>query len=125
MRRSTRHLFAPALAAPIMLAGCSSHLISSARPDGTCVAGMACSVNQTSIAGRQGVNSDGATGYVTRDECGNEGLTRVEVRRNFGQGLISLITLGIVSPATIHFYCAKPPPPPEPSGPGDQDPDSL
>ena len=92
----------------VSLGGCSSHLITSARPDGTCLAGQPCSIGQTSIAGRQGVSTDGASGYVTRDECGNEALRRVEVRRNFGQGLLSLVTLGIVNPATIYFTCAKP-----------------
>lgn len=93
--------------------GCASHLISSARPDGTCQAGMPCRVSDMSIAGRAGLSSNGASGYVTREECGNEGLTRVEVRRNLGQGLVTILTLGIVSPVTIYFYCAKPPPPPE------------
>lgn len=100
------------LSSAVPISGCASHLISSARPDGTCVAGQPCQVNQTSFAGRTGVSSNGATGYVTGEECGNEGLTRVEVRRNFGQGLITALTLGIVTPSTIYFYCAKPPPPP-------------
>ena len=107
------------------LSGCASHLISSARPDGTCAAGQSCSATQTSIAGRSGFSSNGAAGYVTSAECGDEGLRRVEVRRNLGQGLVTLLTLGIVSPATIYFQCAKPPPPPEPRNEDDQDPDTF
>jgi hypothetical protein len=100
-------------AAGMALSGCASHIISSARDDGSGAAGQAYRVQDTSIAGRSGLSSHGATGYVTRDECRNEGLTRVEVRRDLGQGLITLLTLGIVSPVTIHFYCDKPPTPPE------------
>ena len=35
-------------------------------------------------------------------------MTRVEVDRSFGQGLVSVLTLGIVNSATIKFQCAKP-----------------
>jgi hypothetical protein len=34
-------------------------------------------------------------------------MTRVEVHRNFMQGLITVLTLGTVSPATIRYQCAK------------------
>jgi hypothetical protein len=51
-------------------------------------------------------------GYVTRDTCRTGDLAQVEVRRNVGQTLVTLLTLGIVSPATIYYLCEKPQPPP-------------
>lgn len=92
--------------------GCASHLVSTQHPEGTCTAGMDCTAPQTSFAGRSGASSEGVTGHVAV-ECGRQGLDRVEVRRSLGQGLITLLTLGIVSPATIRYQCKKPPPPPE------------
>lgn len=94
------------LCGAILLSGCASHLITAARPDGSGIAGEPYTASQTSIAGEAGVNSDGATGHVA-SECRDEGMTRVEVHRNFLQGLVTVITLGVVSPATIRFQCAK------------------
>jgi len=90
----------------MMVSGCASHLITADRPDGSGIAGEAYAAAQTSIAGETGVSSDGATGHVA-SECRGEGMTRVEVHRNFLQGLATVLTLGIVSPATIRFQCAK------------------
>jgi len=90
-----------------MLPGCASHLITAGRDDGVGRAGLPFTAEQLSIAGERGANSGGAAGKVAT-ECRGEPLTRVEVRRNFGQGLITLLTLGIVSPATIRFFCAAP-----------------
>jgi hypothetical protein len=45
-------------------------------------------------------------------ECGSDELAMVRVTRNFGQSLLSLVTLGLYAPATIHYYCSTPPPPP-------------
>lgn len=99
-------LFAPLLTMP--LSGCASHLITAARDDGVGRAGMPFEAGQLSIAGERGVNSGGATGKVAT-ECRGEPMTRVEVHRNLGQGLITVLTLGIVSPVTIRFLCAAPP----------------
>jgi hypothetical protein len=95
------------LAATALLTGCASHLITSAQPDGSGIAGQPYSVSQLSIAGERGLNSGGATGHVA-SECRGTALTRVEVHRDFLQGLVNVLTLGIVAPATIRFYCAKP-----------------
>ncbi len=65
----------------------------------------------TSIAGAAGLSTDGP-GYVTRNTCRSGDLAQVEIRRNVGQTLITLLTLGIVSPATIYYLCEKPQPPP-------------
>jgi len=104
-RRAALALFAPLLFGP--LSGCASHLITAARDDGVGRAGLPFTAEQLSIAGERGLNSGGATGKVAT-ECRGEPLTRVEVRRNFGQGLITALTLGIVSPVTIRFFCAAP-----------------
>lgn len=105
-KRIAGPMAALALVAP--LSGCASHLITAARDDGVGRAGLPYAANQLSVAGAQGANTGGATGKVAT-ECRGEPLTRVEVRRNFGQGLITVLTLGIVSPATIYFFCAAPP----------------
>jgi hypothetical protein len=45
---------------------------------------------------------------VLATRCQNgEQLSRVLVRRDFGQGLISWLTLGLVAPATIVYSCAN------------------
>ncbi len=94
------------LAIGLATSGCASHLISSGLPDGGC-AGGDCAVGQTSVFGRAGISSAGATGAIP-EECGSRGFTRVEVRRNFAQGLATVLTLGAVNPATLHFSCKKP-----------------
>lgn len=91
----------------VTLSGCSSHLISAGIPDGACAAGD-CPLDQTSVFGRSGVNSDGATGGIP-EECKTYGFTRVEVRRSFGQGIATVLTLGAVNPATLYFSCQKAP----------------
>ena len=104
-----------AIAAGLLLvpivSGCASHRILSAEPESVGVAGQPFKHASMSIGGRSGLSSDG-TGYVTRDECRTGDLTEVEVRRNVGQTIVTLITFGIVSPATIYFYCEKPETPP-------------
>jgi hypothetical protein len=123
MRRAeVRHVTARIFAALLLFApltGCASHLITAARDDGVGRAGLPYEANQLSIAGERGLNSGGATGHVAH-ECAGEPLTRVEVHRNLGQGLISALTLGIVAPATIRFFCAKPPVPEDTSGGADE-----
>lgn len=94
------------LTASLTTSGCASHLISSGLPDGGCVGGD-CAVGQTSVFGRAGASSAGATGAIP-EECGSRGFTRVEVRRTFAQGLATVLTLGAVNPATLYFSCKKP-----------------
>ncbi|HEX6376865.1 MAG TPA: hypothetical protein VFZ91_14230 [Allosphingosinicella sp.] len=46
--------------------------------------------------------------YVLAKRCvGEEQLGRVLVKRNFGQGLVSWLTFGLVAPATIVYQCAN------------------
>lgn len=48
---------------------------------------------------------------VTAGDCGDgEQLAMVRISRNFGEGLITILTLGFVSPVTVHYYCASPSP---------------
>lgn len=98
---------------PLLLAGsaCASHIIRSAEMEPVGVSGQPFRHNSVSIGGRAGVTTEG-TGYVTTKECRTGDLAQVELRRNVGQTLVTVLTLGIVSPATILFYCAKPPVPP-------------
>ena len=95
----------------LLLGACASFLIRSAEPEGVGKAGQPFPHKTVSIAGRSGLSSDGA-GYVTREECRSGDLAQIEVRRDFGQTLVTLLTLGIVSPATIYFYCERPEIPP-------------
>ena len=49
-------------------------------------------------------------GYVTAERCQHgDQLGRVLVRRNFWQGLVNWITLGMVAPATVEYTCGNPP----------------
>ena len=110
-----------ALAAAGLLAssGCASHLIRSGGFEPVGSGGQAFRHSSTSFAGAAGFSTDGP-GYNTADTCRNGDLAEVEVRRNVGQTLVTLLTLGIVSPVTIHYYCEKPEPPPPcdcPNGP--------
>ena len=109
--------FAAAGIAALALTGCASHLITAERPDGSGIAGQPYSVSQLSIAGERGANSGGATGHVA-SECRGTPLTGVEVHRDFLQGIVTVLTLGIVSPATIRFQCAKPVIPEDPASGG-------
>lgn len=104
------------LIAPLLSSGCASHIVRTAEPNPVGNGGEAFRHQQTSVFGRSGLSSAG-TGYVTKTECRTGELDSVEVRRNFGQGVITLLTLGTVSPATILFYCTAPLIPP----PGDSD----
>jgi hypothetical protein len=38
----------------------------------------------------------------------------VRITRGFGQALVSVLSLGLYAPATVHYYCATPPAPADP-----------
>lgn len=93
------------------ISGCASHTIRASEFNPVGNAGQAIEHGSISIGGRAGLSSDG-TGYIAA-ECRGGDLAEVEFRRNVGQTFVTLLTLGIVSPATIYFYCEKqevPPP---------------
>ncbi|NNC73179.1 MAG: hypothetical protein HKN78_09945 [Sphingomonadaceae bacterium] len=94
------------------LGGCASYRIYAPEFDGVGPGGQPYQYSSTSVLGDQGLSTEG-TGY-TATECPNADLAAVGVRRNFGQTIVTLLTLGVVSPATVEFYCAKPPDPPIP-----------
>lgn len=106
MRHDAKTIFTLAAASALLLSGCASHLITAPRPDGSGIAGEPFTDSQTSVFGERGASTDGATGHVA-SECGAEGMTRVEVHRDFLQGLVTVLTLGTVSPATIRYHCSK------------------
>jgi curli biogenesis system outer membrane secretion channel CsgG len=95
----------------MLLSGCASYLVRSAEAEPVGSAGQPFRHDSTSIAGAAGLSTDGP-GYVTRDTCRSANLAQVEVRRNVGQTILTILTLGIVSPATIYYLCEKPKPPP-------------
>lgn len=97
----------------ISLSGCSSHLIRVSNYDGV----GDYKNESTSIGGKSGASTDGA-GYIAKKCDSADGkasgkLSEVELRRDFDDTLISILTLGIVTPATIYYKCTKPviPPP--------------
>lgn len=45
---------------------------------------------------------------VVADNCVSQSMAEVRVSRNFGQGLLSFLTLGAYQPATVTWFCAKP-----------------
>ncbi len=42
------------------------------------------------------------------DSLGSPGMSEVYIRRNFGQYLLSSLTLGIYNPAKLKWKCSKP-----------------
>jgi hypothetical protein len=42
------------------------------------------------------------------DSLGSAGMSEVYIRRNFGDFLLSAVTLGIYNPATLKWKCSKP-----------------
>jgi hypothetical protein len=59
-----------------------------------------------------------AWGAVQQDvqptDCANQALQQVEVSSNFGFALLTVVSLGFVSPATVEWRCAKSPVVPAP-----------
>ena len=102
MRKKRSTLLTGLLAIGLATSGCASHLAQIEQPDYGPPGEPAA---QTSVFGRAGVSTNSASGMV---RCGKEGFGRVEVRRSLGQGLLSALTFGTVSPATIHFNCMPP-----------------
>ena len=81
-------------------AGCMQYLV---QPPAPSIAGSPQRVHVNSFAGGTAQQPP----YVLASECQDgEQLARVLVKRNFGQGLISWLTLGLYSPATVKYECA-------------------
>ena len=87
-------------------AGCMQYLVQPPQPS---LAGTPQTVNANSYLGSEVQQPP----YVLAQRCRNgEQLARVLVRRNFGQGLISWLSLGLIAPATIVYTCANAAEPP-------------
>lgn len=85
----------------LMQTGCIQYLV---QPPAPSIAGNPHSVSVNSFAGGKIQQPP----YVLAAKCiDGEQLARVQVRRDFGQGLISWLTLGLYTPATIIYECAN------------------
>ncbi len=83
-------------------AGCMQYLVQPPAPE---IAGSPRYVQAKSYLGSELQQPP----YVLATECqGREQLSRVIVRRDFWQGLVSWISLGLVAPATVRYECAIP-----------------
>ena len=94
-----------ALAALFLTGGCMQYLV---QPPAPSIAGNPQQVQARSYLGGQIQHPP----YVLAKRCvDGEQLARVLVKRDFGQGLLSWVTLGLVAPATIVYECANLPRP--------------
>jgi hypothetical protein len=85
----------------LSLEGCMQYLV---QPPAPSIAGSPQSVSVNSYAG----GTVQQPPYILAGKClEGEQLARVLVKRNFGQGLISWLTLGLYSPATVVYECAN------------------
>jgi hypothetical protein len=88
----------------LLTAGCAQYLVVAAQPR---YAGQPHIRTQASIAGGTAVSPP----QIVARDCGpHEQLAMVIVRRDFGQGLLSFLTLGMYAPATVEYRCASEPP---------------
>lgn len=91
-----------ALLLPLSLCGCMQYLIEPPAPS------KAGGEHRARVDSYLGSEVQKPAVYLLARECrGGEQLARVEVRRNFAQGLISWLTLNLYSPATVTYICAN------------------
>ena len=90
-----------ALALVPAVGGCMQYLV---QPPAPSLAGARHEVHANSYLGSELQSPP----YVLAKTCQNgEQLGRVLVKRNFGQGLVSWLTFGLVAPATIVYQCSN------------------
>jgi hypothetical protein len=90
-----------ALALLPAMGGCMQYLV---QPPAPSIAGSPHEVEARSYLGSEVQQPP----YVLAQKCvGGEQLSRVIVKRNFGQGLVGWLTFGLVAPATIVYECAN------------------
>ena len=90
-----------ALAMAATTGGCMQYLVQPPQPS---LAGTPQTVEAKSYAGGKVQQP----GFISAARCANgEQLARVLVKRNFAQGFVSWITLGMIAPATIEYSCAN------------------
>lgn len=81
-------------------AGCMQYLV---QPPAAEIAGSPHEVEAKSYLGSELQQPP----YVLATRCvGREQLARVIVRRDFWQGLVSWVSLGLITPATIVYECS-------------------
>jgi hypothetical protein len=102
MRLMKRSIAGAALA---LTCACTSYLVVAPQPR---YAGQEQHRALTSLAGGTGTSPH--PGIVASD-CGDGQLAMVRVTRDFGQALVSFLTLGLYAPASVHYRCATPPQP--------------
>jgi hypothetical protein len=82
-------------------AGCMQYMVQPPTPS---LAGTPQTVQANSYLGGQVQQP----AFVTAARCRNgEQLARVLVKRNFLQGFVGWITLGMITPATIEYTCGN------------------
>ena len=82
-------------------AGCMQYLVQPPQPS---LAGTPQTVQANAYLGGQAQRP----GFISADTClhGRQ-LGRVLVRRNFWQGFVNWISLGMIAPATIEYTCSN------------------
>src|SRR5258705_244423 len=97
--KKSRKVAACALIA--MTGGCMQYLVQPPQPS---LAGTPQTVPANAYLGGQVQQP----GFISAARCQNgEQLGRVLVRRNFWQGFVGWITLGMITPATVVYTCAN------------------
>jgi hypothetical protein len=82
-------------------AGCMQYIVQPPQPS---LAGTPQTVHANSYLGGQVQQPP----VVTARRCQNgEQLARVLVKRNFWQGLVGWISLGMITPATVEYTCGN------------------
>ena len=82
-------------------AGCMQYMVQPPQPS---LAGTPQTVQANAYLGGQVQQP----AFVSAARCRNgEQLARVLVKRNFWQGLVSWVSLGMITPATIEYSCAN------------------
>jgi hypothetical protein len=89
----------PGVFALLLLAGCATHRLAVKHPNPY---GEPRRVSSTAFGW-------GAVQKRTVAECDNSLIDEVRVKQNFGQSLLTVLTLGIVMPTTVEYLCAKTP----------------
>jgi len=87
------------LATSLLLTGCATHRLVVKHPNPY---GEPRTASSTAFGW-------GAVQKRTVAECDNSLIDEVRVKQNFGQSLLTVLTLGIVMPTTVEYLCAKTP----------------
>lgn len=93
--------YAPLVGILLTSAGCMQYMVQPPQPS---LAGTPQTVQANAYLG----GTVQRPAFISADRCQHGGqLGRVLVRRNFWQGLVSWVSLGMITPATIEYTCAN------------------